>query len=414
MRRALNYNEKKVQRGIAECIHAGNYLKELPDMNFYHKMERFQKQIELNQRAKTNTLHISLNFDPSEKLSKEKLTAIAEDYMEKIGFVSQPYLVYMHNDAGHPHIHILTTNIQMDGRRIDTFNIGKNQSERARLELELKYELVKAKGRQHKKELFHEKTLTQKLNYGKSDLKRSITNVLDSVLRQYKYTSLAELSALLRQYNIAADRGLENSRTFKNKGLYFRALDKNGNKIGVPIKASSIYSKPTLKNLEKKFAENELKRIPDLQKLRTAIDWTLVKPKKSLEEFILALEKERVTVVVRRNEKGLVYGLTYIDHNTKSIFNGSDLGKEYSAKRILERCGLALEFPQQVKERKPDQISVQTAPKESEHSIEHEHKPELSKSLEILVNPVADYENTPYELRQQQKKKKQKHRYRHL
>jgi hypothetical protein len=162
MRRALNYNEKKVQRGIAERIHARNFLKELSDMNFYHKMERFQNQIELNQRAKTNTFHISLNFDPSEKLSKEKLTAIAEDYMEKIGFGTQPYLIYMHNDAGHPHIHILTTNIQMDGRRIDTFNIGRNQSERARLELELKYELVKAKGRQHKKELFQEKNLTQK------------------------------------------------------------------------------------------------------------------------------------------------------------------------------------------------------------------------------------------------------------
>jgi hypothetical protein len=252
------------------------------------------------------------------------------------------------------------------------------------------------------------------LNYGKSDLRRSITNVLDSVLTQYKYTSLAELNALLRQYNIAADRGLENSRTFKNRGLYFRALDKNGNKIGVPIKASSIYSKPTLKNLEKKFAENELRRMPDSQKLRTAIDWTLVKPKKCLEEFIRALEKERVTVVLRRNEKGLVYGLTYIDHNTKSIFNGSDLGKEYSAKRILERCGLALEFPQQVNERKPEQISIQTASKDPEDSFEHEHKPELSKTLEILLNPSTDYEGIPYELRQQQKKKKQKQRYRHL
>ncbi|HEX4375187.1 MAG TPA: relaxase/mobilization nuclease domain-containing protein, partial [Puia sp.] len=370
MRRALNYNEKKVQRGMAECIHAGNFLKELPDMNFYHKMERFQKQIELNQRAKTNTLHISLNFDPSENMSKEKLTAIADDYMEKIGFGSQPYLIYMHNDAGHPHIHILTTNIQMDGKRIDTFNIGKNQSEKARQELELKYELVKAKGREHKKELFPEKISVRKLDYGKSDLKRSITNVLDNVLTQYKFTSLPELNALLRQYNIVADRGLENSRTFKNKGLYFRALDRDGNKIGVPIKASSIYSKPTLKNLEKKFAENELKRKPDLQKLRTAIDWTLIKPKKSLEEFIRALEKERVTVVVRRNEKGLVYGLTYIDHNTKSIFNGSDLGKEYSAKRILERCGLALELPQQVKEKIPEQISTHTHAKEFEQSLE--------------------------------------------
>jgi hypothetical protein len=414
MRRALNYNEKKVQRRIAECIHAGNFLKELPDMNFYNKMERFQKQIELNQRAKTNTLHISLNFDPSEKFSKEKLIAIANDYMKKIGFGDQPYLIYMHNDAGHPHIHILTTNIQMDGRRIDTFNIGKNQSEKARQELELKYELVKAKGREHKRELFPEKVLARKLDYGKSDLKRSITNVLDNVLNQYKYTSLAELNALLRQYNIVADRGLENSRTFKNKGLYFRAIDNDGNKIGVPIKASSIYSKPTLKNLEMKFAENELKRKPDLQKMRTAIDWTLIKPKKNLEEFIRALEKERVTVVVRRNEQGLLYGLTYIDHNTKSIFNGSDLGKEYSAKRILERCGLCLELPKQAKEKIPEQISTHTIAKEFEQSLEPKNNQEFSKALELLMTPVADYESLPYELKMEKKRRKQKQRNRHL
>ncbi|MGI8583448.1 MAG: relaxase/mobilization nuclease domain-containing protein [Chitinophagaceae bacterium] len=38
--------------------------------------------------------------------------------MDKIGFAEQPYLVYQHLDAGHPHIHIVTTNIQQSGKRI--------------------------------------------------------------------------------------------------------------------------------------------------------------------------------------------------------------------------------------------------------------------------------------------------------
>jgi uncharacterized protein YijF (DUF1287 family) len=50
--------------------------------------------------------------------------------MEKIGFGEQPYLIYKHEDAGHPHIHIVSTTIKADGSRINTHNIGRNQSEK--------------------------------------------------------------------------------------------------------------------------------------------------------------------------------------------------------------------------------------------------------------------------------------------
>lgn len=40
------------------------------------------------------------------------------------------------------------------------------------------------------------------------------------------------------------------------------------------------------------------------------------------------------------NSGGKLYGITYIDYTTKNVFNGSSLGKEYSAKAIEERCGL--------------------------------------------------------------------------
>ena len=109
--------------------------------------------IVLTQRAsKSNTLHISLNFDPSEKLARKTLVAIAKSYMGKIDFGNQPYLVYEHIDSGHPHIHILTTNIKSDGARIDTFNIGRLKSDRARKEIEKEFGLVKAEGLNQKPE----------------------------------------------------------------------------------------------------------------------------------------------------------------------------------------------------------------------------------------------------------------------
>lgn len=337
--RALNYNEQKVQKGKAECLFAGNFLQQPNELNFYQKLERFQKLIEQNS-AKTNTLHVSLNFHPSENFSKEKLVQIAEAYMKGIGFGEQPFLVYQHLDAGHPHLHIVTTNIKENGKRIDTYNIGRNQSQKARKEIEIAYGLMKAEGKNICASENPEAARVQRVKYGLAETKRSIANVLGLVVNQYKFTSLPELNAVLKLYNVVADRGSEESRTYKNRGLCYRLLDKHGNKIGVPVKASSIYFKPTLKFLEEKFVQNESLRIPLQSKLKMAVDWVLSKKPKDITDFVFQLKKENVMAVIRENENGFIYGITFIDLRNKVVFNGSDLGKIYSAKAIRERIAV--------------------------------------------------------------------------
>ncbi|MDQ2720179.1 MAG: relaxase/mobilization nuclease domain-containing protein [Bacteroidota bacterium] len=253
IQRALNYNEQKMKEGKAECIYVHNFLKESAHLNFYEKLNRFEDLISLNKRATTNAVHISLNFALQEKIEKEKLIEIASVYMDKIGFREQPYLVYQHLDAGHPHIHIVTTNIEKNGKRISLHNIGKNQSAIARKEIEIIYKLVKAEDQKKLQPEEVKPLYTQRMTYGKSLTKRSITNVLDAVIPNYKYASLPELNAILKLYNLTADRGKEEGIIFKKRGLVYRALDEKGNKIGVPIKASSIYNKPTLSFLEEKI-----------------------------------------------------------------------------------------------------------------------------------------------------------------
>ena len=102
----------------------------------------------------------------------------------------------------------------------------------------------------------------QKAVYGKSETKRSISNVVGAVFSQYKFTSLPEFNAVLKQFNVVADRGKEEGRIYKNRGLVYRIMDADGNKVGVPIKASSIGCKPILDNLEKKFSANEVAKEP--------------------------------------------------------------------------------------------------------------------------------------------------------
>ena len=58
-----------------------------------------------------------------------------------IGFGELPFLVCQHHDAGLPHLHIITLKVRFDGSRMDTQNIGRNQSEKARKEIETQYGL---------------------------------------------------------------------------------------------------------------------------------------------------------------------------------------------------------------------------------------------------------------------------------
>ncbi|WP_276504984.1 relaxase/mobilization nuclease domain-containing protein [Terrimonas pollutisoli] len=411
--KALNYNEDKLHNGQAQCIHAGNFLQDKEDMNFYDKLHRFQGLIALNERATTNSLHISLNFDPSENLSQKKLSDIAAVYMNKIGFEQQPFLVYEHLDAGHPHIHIVTTNIREDGSRINTHNIGRNQSEKARKEIEQEFSLVKASGRIDQEAHAVNPVNVQKVIYGQSETKRSITNVLDAVIIQYKYTSLAELNAVLKQYNVMADRGYEEGRIYKKGGLVFRVLDEKGNKVGVPIKASKIYSKPTLANLEKKFEVNEEKRKLHKQSIKDRIDLVLQKPE-SMQQFIRELRKKGIATVLRQNDKGFIYGITFIDHNSKSVFNGSDLGKPYSAAAIQQKIGQQSSPPeasqalQSEKSKPASRKEIKTKDIERGKQLPIERSPQGNDLLEQLMKSEKEFGNTPYELRKKKRKKRKR------
>ena len=421
--RSLNYNELKLKQEKAELILAENYPKDMELLTFYDKLHRLTHQAELNERVKANSVHLSLNFDPKEKLNREKLQEIAQSYMEKIGFGRQPYLVYWHLDAGHPHVHILTTNIEADGKRINMHNIGKNQSEKARKEVEKEFNLISPESKRLQQKLQQKLGLNQssefqlkpvhvqKVQYGKSETKRAIQNVVEHVMNNYKYTSLPEYNAVLKLYNVLADRGEKESIMYKNNGLTYRVLDEKGNKIGSPIKASEFYNKPTLKNLELKFSQNEGLRLQHAQRLRVQIDWAILQ-EKSLHNLSDQLKKEGIAVIIRQNPEGRIYGITYVDHTTKCVFNGSDLGRQYSAKAILERCEVKenifrQEMQQEISQSQSQKELIQQ--KEQQKEQENELKQELSQErghitlLDELLRVERNYETLPWELRQKKR-----------
>lgn len=331
--RSLSYNEDKVRLGKAECLTAANFLKDLPRLTPEDKLHCFRRRMDLNDRVSTS-LHITLNFDPTDELSNGQMKQIATLYMKEIGFERQPYLVYRHYDAGHPHCHIVTTHIRRDGSPIELFNIGRNQSEKARQHIEAEFSLVTAEMKQQAWQERQKIDGVQRIIYGEKAITQSISRVLKHVTENYRCTSLTDLNAVLRLYNLEAYRGKEGSQLYQHRGLLYRVLDEHGKYIGVPLKASFFDFKPTLANLEKQFLQNLSLKEQSRQHVATEVKWQLLQNSQDLKKVEQKLAEAQIRMTLRQDKDGNCKEVSYIDFRSKSIFSGNELGEHCNAKAI--------------------------------------------------------------------------------
>lgn len=91
---ALAYNQEKVDEGHAKIL-AANLVLQPEDGQFSigDCMKDFQRWMPSHYRTEKPVIHISLNPHPDDVLTDEQLTAIGEEYMQKLGYGNQPYLI---------------------------------------------------------------------------------------------------------------------------------------------------------------------------------------------------------------------------------------------------------------------------------------------------------------------------------
>ena len=175
-------------------------------------------------------------------------------------------------------------------------------------------------------------------------------------------------------------------------------MDAHKKPIGPPIKASLFYNKPTLSTLEKKFKDNSQKKQNHKAQLKYTLDKTLLKSPKSLDAFEEILEKQGVTPIVRQNKQGRIYGITFVDHRSKCVFNGSHIGKGYTAIAIIDR--LSPSSNESVNEREFKILNQVASP--------HHSKIQDLKLINALLNPESPTSYLPFHLKPQKRKKKKK------
>ena len=323
---ALGYNFKKVEKGEASILLAAELYQ---DKEGYYTMEEVFADMEAlipkKCRTKKTVFHCSLNPHPDEKLSDETLMQIAKEYMEALGYDKQPYIVFKHNDIAREHIHIVSLRIDGEGKKIND-KFEKRRSKQITDALERKYSLIPSS-----KVTDREMKEVSKIDTTKGNIKEQVAETLLSVLKHYEFCSLGELNAILSVYNLAVEEVKTEFRGKKYEGLIYVPTDDKGGKISTPIHASDIGRGVGYTAVQNRMQKSKQAIKPLISVIRYRVLQTMRTSPKTEEELRQRLEEQGLRAVIRKNESGRIYGITFIDDKVGVVLNGSRLGKGYAA-----------------------------------------------------------------------------------
>ena len=325
---AILYNQQKVDKENGAVL----LLNKIPDtvdgrysVAYFNKC--FEPYLSVNIKTEKTVRHISLNPDPSDKVSDEQFTEMAQEYMERMGYGNQPYIVFKHTDIDRTHIHIVSTCVGIEGKKIpDDYDHPRSMA--ICRDLEMKYNLQKATEQEQKQV----NKVFKPVNHKNGDIKSQIASVVRHLPKYYNFSTMGSYNALLSLFNITAEevKGERNGQPVN--GLVYVALDEKGNKVSNPFKASLFGKDAGVAQLQKHFEQSKekIKTNPARSVLKNSIELA-VHTTNNETDFKKQLTEQGINTVVRRNSEGRIYGMTFIDHEGRTVWNGAQLDRNLSA-----------------------------------------------------------------------------------
>ena len=345
---AIRYNEEKVNCGQAEVL-------------FWHRM--------------LDPFHVSLNPSPEDRLTDEQLGEIAREYMERMGYGEQPYIVFKHGDIAREHLHVVSLRVDSMGRKIsDSHEYDRSMS--ILRDLEQKYGLhpsIKGQELQDREGL-------RKVDYPKGDVKQQVSS-----------------------FNVSAEErtGTIDGRDYA--GMIYGALTDDSYGIGTPFKSSRIGKDVGYEALQRYYERSKaaLKEPGALDGLRGKVVDEMERCT-NRAEFCERLHDKGVDAVFRLNAAGRIYGVTFIDHKQGIVANGSLLGRSFSANAFEQQFHI---------ETMSMGVSRSTSKQPQSSSKELYQSDQSIHPLDAILE-LADVQT--YEEQQQVSKRKRKPRIRRL
>ena len=399
---AIAYNGEKINEARGRLLTTNRiYNDGSGTMDIHRAMEDFITFMPPQMKVEKPVVHISLNPHPEDVLTDTELQDIAREYLEKLGFGNQPYLVFKHEDIDRHHLHIVTVNVDENGKRLNRDFLYR-RSDRIRRELEQKYGLHPAERKNCRLD-----TPLCKVDASAGDVKKQAGNIVKVLNGQYRFQTMGEYRALLSLYNMTVEETHGNVRGREYHGLVYSVTDDMGNKVGNPFKSSLFGKSVGYEAVQRKFARSkqEIKdrKLAGMTK-RTVL--SVLEGTYDKDKFVATLKEKGIDTVLRYTEEGRIYGATFIDHRTGCVLNGSRIGKELSANALQEHFTLPYAgLP-------PVPLSVPVEAGEDMRGQGASDDESMAGGVGLLTSegPAVDAEEEAFIRAMQRKKKKKKKR----
>lgn len=330
---ALYYNEAKVDEGNASILLLHKMQETMNNKYTVHQLMRsFEPYLTANKKTEKPALHISLNPDPKDQVSDAMFMQMAQQYMQEMCYGGQPYVVFKHQDIERTHIHIVSTNVDRNGRKIsDQYEKKRSMDACRKLEQDFGLHVATIKTKQNNQELF------RPVLYRSGNIKSQIAAVVRHLPKYYRFSTFGTYNALLSLFHITAEQVTAEAHGQTRQGLLYFAINEKGEKASPPFKSSLFGKAAGWQALQEHFEVSKAELANSKSKiiLKSTVEVAL-HSSKNQNDFKQQLIVQGINTVVRRNQEGRLYGITFVDHESRTVWNGSQLGKYLSANTFHE------------------------------------------------------------------------------
>lgn len=396
--------EKKNKQGDPEAKYLGsNLIFEGSSPSNVVQQITLRNQLANNRYAQTN-LHISLNFHENDILTDVAMMAYANEYMMKMGYSEVPYAVYRHLDKAHPHLHIVASQINSKGQKINDSHLHYRSMGISRA-MEKEHSLTSPK-RKSEKKMIDQVSALNNYTSGNVSLSETLFSLIGDALNEQP-TSEDEFSMLLK------DRGVV---LLKNNGEningYLYSVDTEEEKYAPAIAGSQIDSSYIFDSIQNELNTNHALKEKYKKQVRAKLKAILNKIDNpiTLSSFELLLQKKGLVLTVKRRQSGdklgEINGYLYKDLKTGIKYNSSELNvrlKDYENKVIDDQKTVqSINLP----------LSTSSEKKNIEkENIDENYTPDYIASLSNLLDILGPSVGEAQEMdSQKQQKKKRKRR----
>lgn len=419
---AIKYNADKVNEGKGQLLDTNKIFNDgTGKVDIAQALHDFERHMPNQMRTEKPVIHISLNPHPDDRLTDKELTEMAHEYMQRMGYGDQPYIIVKHEDIDRHHLHIVSVRVDEQGKRINC-DFTKRRSLNILRDFEQRYNLHKGEKRENRQQ-----NPLHPVNPDTGDIKKQVGNTVKAVFSTYQFQTIGELRALLSLYNLTVEEVRGSIKGENYNGLVYSVIDDCRNRIGNPFKSSLFGKSVGYEALQKKAAlsKKNIKEKNLTEPTKRALEYALRRTY-DREELVQMLKAKSIDCVFRYTDEGRLYGATFIDHRTHSVLNGSRMGKAFSANALDQHFNTPIEERlsyqeenTQSNERYHDsdtntnehqQTNTEIPDSGTEYRYSASSTATFLDALDFLNsdNPVTDAEEEAFRRRLQRKKKKRR------